>query len=66
MIENKIDVKTAESIVGDVYTVLSEEKGTILRDAKEFFALGIAAQHTRPLCLFLKSIRDTFHPAITG
>jgi RecJ-like exonuclease len=39
MIENKIDVKTAESIVGDVYTVLSEEKGTILRDAKEFTSL---------------------------
>jgi RecJ-like exonuclease len=39
MIENKIDVKTAETIVGDVFTVLAEEEGTQLRDAKEFTSL---------------------------
>ncbi|RMF90248.1 MAG: DHH family phosphoesterase [Methanobacteriota archaeon] len=39
MIEHKMDVKTAESIVGDVYTVLAEEKRTILRDAKEYTSL---------------------------
>ena len=39
MIESKIDVKTAESIVGDTYTILSEKEGTILRDAKEFTSL---------------------------
>jgi RecJ-like exonuclease len=39
MIEHKIDVKTAESIVGDVYTVLAEEERTILRDAKEYTSL---------------------------
>jgi RecJ-like exonuclease len=39
MIEHKIEVKTAESIVGDVYTVLAETEGTILRDAKEYTSL---------------------------
>ena len=39
MIEHKIDVKTAESIVGDTYTILSEKEGTILRDAKEYTSL---------------------------
>jgi RecJ-like exonuclease len=39
MIESKMDVKTAESIVGDVYTILAETEGTILRDAKEYTSL---------------------------
>lgn len=39
MIEHKIDVKTAESIVGDVYTMLGEEERTVLRDAKEYTSL---------------------------
>ncbi len=39
MIEHKIDVKTAESVVGDVYTILGEAKGTMLRDAKEYTSL---------------------------
>jgi RecJ-like exonuclease len=39
MIEYKIDVKIAESIVGDVYTVLAEEKRTVLRDAKEYTSI---------------------------
>jgi RecJ-like exonuclease len=39
MIEGKVDVKAAEGIVGDVYTVLAEDRGTILRDAKEYTSL---------------------------
>ena len=39
MIEHRIDVKTAESIVGDVYTLTGEKNGTILRDAKEYTSL---------------------------
>jgi RecJ-like exonuclease len=39
MIEHKIDVKTAEGIVGNVYSVVAEEPGTILRDAKEYTSL---------------------------
>jgi RecJ-like exonuclease len=36
MIEHQIPPKIAERIVGEVYTLLNEEKRTPLRDAKEF------------------------------
>lgn len=39
MIEHKIPPKLAESIVGEVYTLLKEEKRTPLRDAREFATL---------------------------
>jgi RecJ-like exonuclease len=39
MIEHKIPPKTAENIVGDVFTFLQEEKRTPLRDAKEYATL---------------------------
>jgi len=39
MIEHNIDVKRAESIVGEVYTLLGEEERTVLRDAKEYTSL---------------------------
>lgn len=39
MIEHRVPPKFAESIVGDVYTLLREEKRTPLRDAKEYATL---------------------------
>ncbi|MDI6655577.1 MAG: DHH family phosphoesterase, partial [Candidatus Hydrothermarchaeota archaeon] len=39
MIEYKVPPKFAESIVGEVYTLLNEEKRTPLRDAREFATL---------------------------
>jgi RecJ-like exonuclease len=39
MIEHRIPPRLAESIVGDVYTLLREEKRTPLRDAKEYATL---------------------------
>jgi RecJ-like exonuclease len=39
MIEHKVPPKFAESIVGDVYTLLLEEKRTPLRDVKEYATL---------------------------
>jgi len=39
MIENRVHPKFAESIVGEVYTLLKEEKRTPLRDAKEYATL---------------------------
>jgi len=39
MIEYKIPPKKAESIVGDVFTLIKEDKRTPLRDAKEFATL---------------------------
>lgn len=39
MIEHKVDVKAAERILGDVYTLVLEEEKTILRDAKEYTSL---------------------------
>lgn len=39
MIENRVPPKFAESIVGEVYTLLKEEKRTPLRDAKEYATL---------------------------
>jgi RecJ-like exonuclease len=39
MIEHHIPPRFAESIVGDVYTLLREEKRTPLRDAKEYATL---------------------------
>jgi RecJ-like exonuclease len=39
MIEHKVPPKLAESIVGEVYTLLREEKRTPLRDAKEYATL---------------------------
>ena len=39
MIENKVPSKFAENIVGEVYTLLNEERRTPLRDTKEFATL---------------------------
>lgn len=39
MIEHKVPPKFAESIVGEVYTLLKESKRTPLRDAKEYATL---------------------------
>ena len=39
MIEHRVPPPLAESIVGDVYTLLREEKRTPLRDAKEYATL---------------------------
>lgn len=39
MIEHRVPPKLAESIVGDVYTLLREKKRTPLRDAKEYATL---------------------------
>ncbi|MFX1485616.1 MAG: DHHA1 domain-containing protein [Promethearchaeota archaeon] len=39
MLQQGIDSDKAESIVGNVYTLLREEKGTPLRDAREFASL---------------------------
>ncbi|MFQ6135721.1 MAG: DHHA1 domain-containing protein [Candidatus Hydrothermarchaeales archaeon] len=39
MVEHGVPTKSAESIVGDVYTLNGEEERTILRDAKEYATL---------------------------
>ncbi len=39
LIENGYPAKVAESIVGEVYTFIKEEKGSPLRDSKEFATL---------------------------
>ncbi|MEE9594032.1 MAG: DHH family phosphoesterase, partial [Candidatus Hydrothermarchaeales archaeon] len=39
MIEHKVPTNVAESIVGDVYTLVKEEKKTALKDAREYATL---------------------------
>ncbi len=39
MVENNVPIKIAESIIGEVITLLREEKRTPLRDAREFATL---------------------------